>query len=670
MATINYTIKFHSPWHCGSGLAAGADVDLLVVKDAKGMPFVPGKTMKGLVREWAETINALHGYVKPSEIIESFGEIGSAMGCMFFENAVIPSNVANEIAHGKLEEYMYESISSTAIGADGIAMDHSLRKTEAVVPCDVEGRIMNVPECIVPLIEMSLKSIKHIGVNRNRGLGRCDVIINGREDNASLDSQQQYRNADRCCLKFKVKLLSDVILNVKSASEGNQSTLDFIPGNVFLGICAKTLYGQDSAQTHSIFHSGAVRFGDAHLGLNGYRGVKVPAVMHYPKLSESKGDIYLSHLITDFTKVAGLQLKQCRNGFYVFDGDEGTKIKVNSNFSIKSAHDRVNRTSMEGQMFGYESLSKGAEMYFTVELDDPSYSDAIENALTGIMHIGRSRTAQFGLVEIQPCEFKEYQSIECANDESTVYADGRLIFIDDETLMPTLRPTAAQLGFPEGEIVWSKCQLRHFQYAPWNFKRQCFDTDRCGFEKGSVFVVKANGKEAMANGYVGSYNNEGFGKVIINPSFLASKAVDAQVSKFKLGTAEQCQESIANAISDEESDKALLRYLKNAYDKDCRDHEIYGKVNDFVEKKASIFKNSAFASQWGAIRSLALSNKNPETLYDEIEYYLSHGVARDKWDEQLRSKVLMSFIKGITNNEDKRIAIINLASEMQKKCSK
>ena len=51
---IKYTITMHSYWHCGSGLAAGSDVDALVVKDSNGLPFVPGKTMKGLVKEAVE----------------------------------------------------------------------------------------------------------------------------------------------------------------------------------------------------------------------------------------------------------------------------------------------------------------------------------------------------------------------------------------------------------------------------------------------------------------------------------------------------------------------------------------------------------------------------------------------------------------------------------------
>ena len=64
---ITYTIELFSYWHCGSGLSAGADVDSLVIKDAKGMPFVPGKTIKGLIREAAETLICLAPGRYPSQ---------------------------------------------------------------------------------------------------------------------------------------------------------------------------------------------------------------------------------------------------------------------------------------------------------------------------------------------------------------------------------------------------------------------------------------------------------------------------------------------------------------------------------------------------------------------------------------------------------------------------
>ena len=44
MNDIKYKITFLTDWHCGSGLAAGADVDALVVKDKERLPYVPGKS--------------------------------------------------------------------------------------------------------------------------------------------------------------------------------------------------------------------------------------------------------------------------------------------------------------------------------------------------------------------------------------------------------------------------------------------------------------------------------------------------------------------------------------------------------------------------------------------------------------------------------------------------
>ena len=70
---IRYKIEFHTDWHCGSGLAAGADVDALVVKDQSGLPFVPGKTIKGLLREAVEEIRGFKGLECDSVFMETFG---------------------------------------------------------------------------------------------------------------------------------------------------------------------------------------------------------------------------------------------------------------------------------------------------------------------------------------------------------------------------------------------------------------------------------------------------------------------------------------------------------------------------------------------------------------------------------------------------------------------
>lgn len=60
-------------------------------------------------------------------------------------------------------------------------------------------------------------------------------------------------------IKFECKLLSDVILNQSAATDGNNSTLDFIPGNSFLGIVASHYaeYSKEDAMT--LFHSGKLQ---------------------------------------------------------------------------------------------------------------------------------------------------------------------------------------------------------------------------------------------------------------------------------------------------------------------------------------------------------------------------------------------------------------------------
>ena len=186
MKTLKYTIEFHTYWHCGSGLAAGADVDALVIKDKNEMPYIPGKTIKGLMREAVEEIISLRpDRMNEEEYLKVFGylddggsekkEVEMKKSESFFTNANLVEY--KEIVKDKLQRFLLTSISSTAIDSDGIAKDHSLRKMQVVVPCKLSGEIINVPDGMVSLLSDAAKFIKNMGVNRNRGLGRCTINV-------------------------------------------------------------------------------------------------------------------------------------------------------------------------------------------------------------------------------------------------------------------------------------------------------------------------------------------------------------------------------------------------------------------------------------------------------------------------------------------------------------
>lgn len=187
MVTINYSITFHGDWHCSSGLAAGAELDTLVIKDRRGLPYVPGKTIKGLFREQAELL-IKYMYPDFSEIfLSAMGEIVNAdnigmSGTMFFSNATFNEQTASELEKHNLSALLYHTIASTKIDNEGVAEQHSLRSIQVVVPCTLYGTIENVPTEIVTLVEKGLQLIKRLGTHRPRGLGRCEFHIVNMED--------------------------------------------------------------------------------------------------------------------------------------------------------------------------------------------------------------------------------------------------------------------------------------------------------------------------------------------------------------------------------------------------------------------------------------------------------------------------------------------------------
>lgn len=184
MSDIKYSIQFFSPWHCGSGLSAGADVDELVIKDANGMPYIPGKTLKGLIREAFEDYAGLSSNEMEQQIREAFGVESDAdnteknvSGSAYFSNASLEKAEYDAIIASGSQQYLYNRVASTALDENGIAIDHSLRAIETTVPCRLYAWIQDLPDGLEEMLGKSLGLIHHIGMDRNRGLGRCDLNI-------------------------------------------------------------------------------------------------------------------------------------------------------------------------------------------------------------------------------------------------------------------------------------------------------------------------------------------------------------------------------------------------------------------------------------------------------------------------------------------------------------
>lgn len=163
----------------GSGLSGGTKADNLVLKDSNNIPYIPGKTIKGLFRHAAEELSSISDHLFEKNIIlDAFGDSGHDLDLsspLFFSDVMLnQSDSASIIAEG-LSESLYEVISSTKIAENGTAEDKSLRQMEVTVPLTLYGSIQDFSGKYESLLVKIAPMIKNLGLNRNRGLGRCEI---------------------------------------------------------------------------------------------------------------------------------------------------------------------------------------------------------------------------------------------------------------------------------------------------------------------------------------------------------------------------------------------------------------------------------------------------------------------------------------------------------------
>ncbi|RXJ95765.1 hypothetical protein CRU94_03895 [Arcobacter sp. AHV-9/2010] len=449
---------------------------------------------------------------------------------------------------------------------------------------------------------------------------------------------------------FKVTFLSDIVLHASSNSEGNIETLDYITGSSFLGMVAKNY--DKFEDPFNIFHSGKVRFGEARPLFENKTTYKVPFSFFSPKLDFEKQEIKNNHFIDyEDPKELDKQYKQIRSGYITSNLDY---INLDYNYSQKSAYDKEQRRSKESSMFGYNAIKSGTIWKFTIKfdksLDEKIEKQVLENIL-GEKYLGKSKTAQYGKILIEELkDFKE-ENLENLNPKEItyVYINSSLVLFNANG-MPSFEPTIENLGLTNASICWEQTQIRTKKITPYNFKRQTNDYSRLIIEKGSVIALKNASNEdiEVLKSGIGGYLSEGYGEVLINPSFLLKKDTFA-LNKVK-------NRKIEQNIDETKIDKALLAFLSAKEDSKNANIDLSQRVQNFIVKNEDKFKNVS-NSQWGQIRVLVQFDK--DNYKDKIKEFITKGVSKTKWEQG--QKVLSDIV------DDEDIEFVKLLSMMMSK---
>ena len=232
-------------------------------------------------------------------------------------------------------------------------------------------------------------------------------------------------------------------------------------------------------------------------------------------------------------------------------------------------------------------------------------------------------------------------------------------------------PSATQLGFSDGKILWEQSQVRHRLYQTWNTKRHNRDADRMIMEKGSVLVVESNSPpvtDILSKG-VGSHLQEGFGKILVNPEFLTSNSITLQKIFKKVNLPKIILAPNKNTPSN--SDQLIMNFIKQRQKKKEIFHTQDEVVKKFLEQKDEFSEVSS--SQWGMIRAYAGYAADwgvlHGLLFNESTGALHRGQSEKVWRKNNRREKLLNFLEQY-NTSDKVQIVIKIAAEMAKRKAK
>jgi CRISPR/Cas system CSM-associated protein Csm3 (group 7 of RAMP superfamily) len=199
MSTLTLKFDIRSYWHVGSGEDGGAYADSLMLKNSHGLPYLPGRAVKGLLRSafalaeenhWFEALKKngnLTQYVFGGE-----GETLEHQGMLVIDSAELSwqeqEHFQNNPTHTSA---LFDVHYSTAIDENtGSAKKHSLRSMEVAVPMTLSASIsieakqvrsddaneISVDQVSKWLVQVA-PLITSLGAKRSRGYGEVWVTV-------------------------------------------------------------------------------------------------------------------------------------------------------------------------------------------------------------------------------------------------------------------------------------------------------------------------------------------------------------------------------------------------------------------------------------------------------------------------------------------------------------
>lgn len=442
----------------GSGYSFAGIVDSDVSYDEDGLPYIPGKRLKGCFREVAETI--LYKLYDSATITCLFGKAGSREeGKLRVGNAYIRNYIqlkqqlkAKEIEDpGFIDSQVIldlftHTIGQTEIEENGVAKRTSLRFTRVINhynPIDEASEMSfvaeikaDVDESVKNAIEDIVHCTRNIGLKRNRGLGsvKCHIELHKEEIKAEIPLVQGSESI------IAVPVVIENIEPLMLSGEKEDVSESYVRGQALIGMLAgrylKIPGKKPEDETfYDLFLNGKVRYTNLYPCI--HDEVYYPVPDYINRLKKTKKIVNV--LLTDKTGGEddsaydmrnGNQPKKIKGSFAYINEDMSMLIsEVKKEIVYHHSHYKKNSDGETGILYGMEVVSPG--QVFKGYIYTPEKYAGLLKYLLQIddLYFGKSRSAQYGRTVLLKDHSKHVKTLqECMG--KTEYNRGEYIAID------------------------------------------------------------------------------------------------------------------------------------------------------------------------------------------------------------------------------------------------
>ncbi len=549
---IRITLK--SDLCAGSGYSYAGIIDSDVCYDQAGIPYIPARRIKGLLRESAEMIGVdttvfgkwgqdnvkeRTGLSISNAYIENYFEIRKALDEAkendAIENLLSPDAVLSQFSSVK---------AATALDQAGSAKENSLRFMRIVnhySPFDKNKEQIFYADVQIPdrsgvsQISAACLALRHMGVGRNRGLGNVVFALEEEQKKEQRLSRPELvdesRGSGKAVLTYTVRSESCLMLSKKNSQESER----FMDGMSVLGYFASAyLRSGNKAEDEAfenLFLKGGVSFSPLFPSDETGR-IFYPAPSFINRLKKTGDYVNVSIPRKEQLIEPGNQPKKLTGKFLAFPEDGEGAMELKEVQTEILYHNRHEKQDLEKMLYAFEAVSPN--QYFTGHITgDVCDLRKLYQAIgeDGMLTFGKSRGAQYGLCRVVSASLSDLPHIgkEDSGERYTLLlSEGEKIlvtfrsdglFMDGEgnysvSLREALSQVKSKLGICSAEEGYLEADVREIvgHYGVWNLKRQTIPS----IQAGSTFEFCL--KEACVlprSAHVGVRNAEGFGEVSI-----------------------------------------------------------------------------------------------------------------------------------------------------------